>query len=146
MYAQWTLFIELQGWQAEAHLNYCKGSPFICSIFNVRYKTGRDYKAPLSFFGMCDFFRYFCLEMVPLQFFVILQQTGVSKGPKGSPFTFFGTMRLFQNFLSQYSILQKAWSLGFFNKFSLKNPLGQKDRKGLWGFWLCDFFRKNCFY
>ena len=42
------------------------------------------------------FFRKFfkCLQRAPLHFFPILQMNGCSKTPKGSPFTFFGTMRL----------------------------------------------------
>ena len=46
--------------------------PFVYSIFNVRYKTGRDYRVPpLNFFRHCaTFFRiFFCRQTVPLQVF-----------------------------------------------------------------------------
>ena len=67
--------------------------PFVYSIFNVRYKTGRDYRVPpLNFFGTVGlFFRIFsCRQTVlPSSFFDILQQTEVSKSPKGPPFLVF---------------------------------------------------------
>ena len=65
--------------------------PFVYSIFNVRYKTGRDYP-PLNFFRHCaTFFLNFVLSPngPPLSFFDILQQTEVSKSPKGPPFLVF---------------------------------------------------------
>ena len=46
--------------------------PFMYSIFNVRYKTGRDYRVPpLNLFRHCaTFFRKsFCRQRVPLQVF-----------------------------------------------------------------------------
>ena len=68
----------------------------IYSIFNVRYKTGRDYRVPLwIFFGTVRLF----FEIVsiskgsPFKFFDILQQSEVSKSPKGPPFTIFKTLR-----------------------------------------------------
>ena len=48
--------------------------PFVYSIFNVKYKTGRDYKVPpLNFFRHCaTFFRnFFCLQRVPPSIFLI---------------------------------------------------------------------------
>ena len=50
------------------------------------------------FSALCDFFsKFFCRQRVPpSNVFDILQQTEVSKSPKGPPFQFFGTMRLFQ--------------------------------------------------
>ena len=75
--------------------------PFVYSIFNVRYKTGRDYRVPpLNFFRHCaTFFSNFLLSpnSPPFKFFDILQQTEVSKSPIGAPFLVFGTVRLFQN-------------------------------------------------
>ena len=57
--------------------------PFVYSIFNVRYKTGRDYRVPpFEFFSaLCDFFSNFLLSPngPPFKFFDILQQTEVSK-------------------------------------------------------------------
>ena len=66
--------------------------PFVYSIFNVRYKTGRDYWVPpLNFFRHCDFLSNFLLSPngPPFKFFDILQQTEVSKSPKGPPFLVF---------------------------------------------------------
>ena len=67
--------------------------PFVYSIFNVRYKTGRDYRVPpLNFFRHCaTFFSNFLLSPngPPFKFFDILQQTEVSKSPKGPPFLVF---------------------------------------------------------
>ena len=66
--------------------------PFVYSIFNVRYKTGRDYRVPFEFFSaLCDFFSNFLLSPngPPFKFFDILQQTEVSKSPKGPPFPVF---------------------------------------------------------
>ena len=64
--------------------------PFVYSIFNVRYKTGRNYRVPpLNFFRHCaTFFSNFLLSPngPPFKFFDILQQTEVSKSPKGPPF------------------------------------------------------------
>ena len=48
--------------------------PFVYSIFNVRYKTGRDYRVPpLNFFRHCaTFFRtFFCRQTVPPSSFLI---------------------------------------------------------------------------
>ena len=66
---------------------------FVYSIFNVIYKTGRDYKVPpLNFFRHCaTFFPNFLLSpnVPPFRFFDILQQTEVSKSPKGPPLSSF---------------------------------------------------------
>ena len=69
--------------------------PFVYSIFNVRYKTGRDYSVPFEFlFGtMLLFSNFFCRQMVPFKFFDILKQTEVSKSTKGPPFTILKTLR-----------------------------------------------------
>ena len=48
--------------------------PFVYSIFNVRYKSGRDYRVPpLNFFRHCaTFFRiFFCRQTVPPSSFLI---------------------------------------------------------------------------
>ena len=59
---------------------------------------------------MCDFFsKFFSRQGHPLKFFDILQQTEVSKSPKGLPFKFFGTMRRFQN--SHFSFSKIFYSL-----------------------------------
>ena len=67
--------------------------PFVYSIFNVRYKAGRDYRVPpLNFFRHCaTFFSNFLLSPngPPFKFFDILQQTEVSKSPKGPSFLVF---------------------------------------------------------
>ena len=63
--------------------------PFVYSIFNVRYKTGRNYRVPpLNFFRHgATFFSNFLLSPngPPFKFFDILQQTEVLKSPKGPP-------------------------------------------------------------
>ena len=67
--------------------------PFVYSIFNVRYKTGRDYRVPpLNFCRhFATFFSNFLLSPngPPFKFFDILQQTEVSKSPKGPLFLVF---------------------------------------------------------
>ena len=67
--------------------------PFVYSIFNVKYKNGRDYRVPpLNFFRHCaTFFSNFLLSPngPPFKFFDILQQTEVSKSPKSPPFLLF---------------------------------------------------------
>ena len=89
--------------------------PFVYSIFNVRYKTGRNYRVPpLNFFRHCaTFFRiFFCRQTVPpSSFFDILQQTEVSKSPKGPPSLVFGTVRLFRN--SHFSFFRKFFQKKF---------------------------------
>ena len=89
--------------------------PFVYSIFNVRYKTGRDYRVPpLNFFRHCaTFFRiFFCRQTVPPSSFLILcSKLKFQKAQRVSPFYSFGTMRLFQN--SHFSFFKI-----FFNFFS----------------------------
>ena len=89
--------------------------PFVYSIFNVRYKTGRDYRVPpFEFFSaLCDFFSNFLLSPngPPFKFFDILQQTEVSKSPKGPPSLVFGTVRLFQT--SHFSFFRKFFQKNF---------------------------------
>ena len=88
---------------------------FVYSIFNVRYKTGRDYRIPpLNFFRHCaTSFSNFLLSPngPPFMFFDNLQQTEVSKSPKGPPFLVFGTVRLFQN--SHFSFFRKFFQENF---------------------------------
>ena len=64
---------KLLGRQAETHLSWCKGSPFVHSIFNERYKTGREYRVPpLNFFRHCSaFFRIFLSPKGPPSNFLI---------------------------------------------------------------------------
>ena len=87
---------------------------FVYSIFNViQNRTGLQ-GPPLNFFRHCaTFFSKFLLSPngPPFKFFDILQQTEVSKSPKGPPSLVFGTVRLFQNF--HFSFFRK-----FFQKFS----------------------------
>ena len=97
--------------------------PFAYSIFNVRYKTGRDYRVrPLNFFGTVrHFFEIVLSPKCPLfKFFDILQQTEVSKAQSVSPFYFFGTMRLFQYshccfFSKIFSNVSKGSPFNFFD-------------------------------
>ena len=60
--------------------------PFVYSIFNVRYKTGRDYRVPpLNFFPHCATFfceNFFVSKGSPFNFLDILQQTGFSQSRK----------------------------------------------------------------
>ena len=88
--------------------------PFVYSIFNVRYKTGRDYRVPpLNFFRYCaTFFRiFFCRQTVPPSSFSIFCSKLVSKSPKGPPSLVFGTVRLFQN--SHFSFFRKFFQKNF---------------------------------
>ena len=67
--------------------------PFVYSIFNVRYKTGRDYRVPpLNFFSaLCDlFFEFsFVAKQSPLQVFWYFAANGSFKKPKGCPLSSF---------------------------------------------------------
>ena len=56
--------------QAETHQVSAKGSPFVYSILNVRWKTGQDYRVPpLNFFRHCATFEIFCRQRFPLPVF-----------------------------------------------------------------------------
>ena len=82
--------------------------PFVYSIFNVRYKTGRNYRVPpLNFFRHCaTFFSNFLLSPngPPSSFLIFCSKLKFQKAQRVSPFKFFGTMRLskfsffFENF------------------------------------------------
>ena len=82
--------------------------PFVYSIFNVRYKTGRNYRVPpLNFFSaLCDFFFEFSFvaKRSPSSFLIFCSKLKFQKAQRVSPFKFFGTMRLskfsffFENF------------------------------------------------
>ena len=78
-YAYWTYFTKLLTYWTDnrnASKLVQRVPPFNYSIFNIRYKSGRDYRVtPSNFFQHCPFKR-----------FDTLQQTGVSKKPKGPPF------------------------------------------------------------
>ena len=66
--------------------------PFVYSIFNVRYKTGRDYRVPLwIFFGTVRlFFEFsFVAKRSPLQVFWYFAANWSFKKPKGSPLSSF---------------------------------------------------------
>ena len=86
--------------------------PFVYSIFNVRYKTGRNYRVPpLNFFRHCaTFFSNFLLSPngPPSSFLIFCSKLKFQKAQRVSPFNFFGTMRL-----SKFSF--------FFRKFLQKN-------------------------
>ena len=70
--------------------------PFVYSIFNVRYKTGRDYRVPpFEFFSaLCDFFsKFFCRQRVPLQVFLIFcSKLKFQKAQRVSPSTILKTL------------------------------------------------------
>ena len=89
--------------------------PFVYSIFNVRYKTGRDYRVPpLNFFRHCAtfFFEFsFVAKRSPLQVFWYFAANWSFKKPKGSPLSSFSALWDFQN--SHFSFF---WI--FFKKFS----------------------------
>ena len=76
--------------------------PFVYSIFNVRYKTGRDYRVPpLNFFRHCaTFFRiFFCRQTVPPSSFLIFcSKLTFQKAQKVPLSSFFGTVRNFSHF------------------------------------------------
>ena len=67
--------------------------PFVNSIFNVRYKTGRDYRVPpLNFFRHCaTFFRiFFCRQTVPPSiFFIFCSKLKFQKVQRVPPFLVF---------------------------------------------------------
>ena len=83
--------------------------PFVYSIFNVRYKTGRNYRVPpLNFFRHCaTFFSNFLLSPngPPSSFLIFCSKLKFQKAQRVSPFKFFGTMRLskFSFFFSKIS-------------------------------------------
>ena len=84
--------------------------PSVYSIFNVRYKTGRNYRVPpLNFFRHCaTFFSKFFLmspKGPPLEFLLFCNRMCVYKSKRVPPFTFFGTTRHFpkENFFSKIS-------------------------------------------
>ena len=88
--------------------------PFVYSIFNVRYKTGRNYRVPpLNFFRHCaTFFRiFFCRQTVPLQVFWYFAANWSSKKPKGSPLSSFSALWDFQN--SHFSFFRKFFQKNF---------------------------------
>ena len=64
--------------------------PFVYSIFNVRYKTGRDYRVPpLNFFSaLCDFFSNFLLSPngPPSSFLIFCSKLKFQKAQRVPPF------------------------------------------------------------
>ena len=73
---------------AETHLS-AKGPPFVYSILNVRYKTGRDYRVPpLNFFRHCAiFFRIFLSPKgPPSSFLLFCSKLKFQKAQRVSPF------------------------------------------------------------
>ena len=63
--------------------------PFVYSIFNVRYKTGRDYRVEF-FSALCDFFsNFFFAKRSPLQVFWYFAANWSFKKLKGSPLSSF---------------------------------------------------------
>ena len=92
---------------------------FVYSVFNVRYKTGRDYRVPfLSIFRHCaTFFSNLFLSPNGPPSGFILQQTEVSKSPK-CPLSSFSALWDFQN--SHF-----LFFLNFFSKnFLILSPNG----------------------
>ena len=98
--------------------------PFVYSIFNVRYKTGRNYRVPpLNFFRHCaNFFSNFLLSPngPPFKFFDILQQTEVSKSPRGPPFPVFWHCETFKILIFRFfkNFFQKLFKFFFVAKGS----------------------------
>ena len=95
--------------------------PFVYSIFNERYETGRDYTVPpLNFFRHCaTFFRiFFVAKGSPFKFFDILQQTEVSKSPNGLPFLLFRHYETVSKF-SFFVFFSKIFSKNFSNFFNV---------------------------
>ena len=90
---------------------------FVYSIFNVRYKTGRDYRVPpLNFFDTVRlFFRiFFVAKRSPFKFFDILQQTEVSKSPKGPRFLVFRHCETFKILIFRFFEFLKKFFKFFF--------------------------------
>ena len=76
--------------QAETKSRYCKGSPFSYPQFLPDdTKPDGTIGPSFEFFRHCAVFRFFCRQRVPFKCFGILQQTEVSKSPKGRPFLVF---------------------------------------------------------
>ena len=79
--------------------------PFIFYLFHVTYKTGRDQRVPpFNFFpALCEIFfeNFQGLKRVPPSSFLIFATECMLMNPKGSPFSFFGTMRHFRSFFSK---------------------------------------------
>ena len=93
--------------------------PFVYSIFNERYKTGRDYRVPPLnfFFGTVRLFSIILSPKGPrFKFFDILQQTEISKSPKGLLFLVFRHYETVLKF-SFFVISQKLFSKKFSNFF-----------------------------
>ena len=70
--------------------------PFVYSIFNVRYKTGRNYRVPpLNFFRHCATFRNFFIvpKGSPLGVFCYFATECVFINQKGSPLLHFSALR-----------------------------------------------------
>ena len=93
-----------------------KGPPFIFYLFYVTYKTGRDQRVPpFNFFRHCaNFFSKFfkVSKESPLRVFWYFATECVLMNPKGSPFSFFGTMRHFQSFF-QKNFFKKIFKFYF---------------------------------
>ena len=99
--------------------------PFVYSIFNVRYKTGRDYRVPpLNFFRHCaTFFSNFLLwpNGPSFKFFWYFAANRSFKKPKGSPlssfrhcetvskFSFFIFSKVFSKKIPDFFIVQFFW-------------------------------------
>ena len=93
--------------------------PFVYSIFNVRYKTGRDYRVPpLNFFSaLCDFFFEFSFvaKRSPLQIFWYFAANWSFKKPKGSPLSSFRHCETVSKF--SFFVFSKVLSKKFPNFF-----------------------------
>ena len=102
--------------QADTH-KLVQRNPFVYSIFNVRYKTGRTTGSPFDFFSaLCDFFSIFLSPKgPPFKIFDILQQTEDSKSPKGLPFLLFRHYETVSEF--SFSVFFEIISKNFSNVF-----------------------------
>ena len=75
------------------------------NIINLNYgrpeHTGNDRTSSKT--ALCDFFEVFWIPPKGLPFVCsdIFQHNGCQKIPKGPPFTFFGSVTLFKNFISE---------------------------------------------
>ena len=95
-------------------------SSFIYSIFNVRYKTGRDYSAPFwFFFGTVRLFWFFVSKGSPLQVFWYFADKGSFKKPKRTPLSSFPALRDFLEVLNFWKNFYSLQSIPLFWYFAI---------------------------
>ena len=78
--------------------------PFVFYLFYVTYKIGRLQRVPpFNFFSaLCEFSKIFNVSKEsPLRIFSYFATESMLMNPKGSPFSFFGTMRRFRSFFKK---------------------------------------------